>query len=78
MKIAFYDYIVDVKDLTIGCVLFLISTLDKDAKDCYIPCHLKGFARNNVGELILAVSTGIDEEITRVHPKNLAFKCDTD
>jgi hypothetical protein len=51
---------------------------DKDDKSLWLPCHLKGFARNSVGELILVVSVGIEDEITKTHPKNVAFCCGDD
>ena len=73
MKVEFYDVFIDIKELKLGTVLFLVNTFDKMDKSSWVPCHLKGFARNSTGELILAVSTGIDEEITKVHPINVAF-----
>jgi hypothetical protein len=73
MKVEFHDVFVDIKELKLGIVLFLVNTFDKMDKSLWIPCHLKGFARNGAGELILAVSTSIEEEIVKVHPINVAF-----
>jgi hypothetical protein len=78
MKVEFYDVIVGISELKIGIVLFIVNSFDKSDKSVWIPCHLKGFARNGAGELILAVSTSIEEEIVKIHPINVAFCCESD
>lgn len=77
MKIRFFDQKVDVKQCTIGSVVFEIVLTDKHNRELYRPVHIVGFSHNYCGELILVVkgskSTRNDEY--HVHPGNLSWDC---
>ena len=47
MKVEFFDDYVDVRELTLGRVLFITDSRDRNNPDLYVPCHLKGFTHVN-------------------------------